>query len=245
MKQTVSVIIPCRNERGNIENAIKRCPIMGDHTEFIFVEGNSTDDTLSEIKQVIKKYPEKDITCCVQDGIGKGDAVRKGFARAKGDILMILDADLTVPPEELPKFYEALVQQKGQCINGSRLVLKMDKEAMGRLAWLANHFFGYLVSFIMKQKVTDTLCGTKVLWRRDYETIASNRKKLGLADPFGDFDILFGAANLDLKIFDVPIHYKARSYGKTNIKRFKEVWFLLWMCVRAWWKLRWKNRGER
>ncbi len=241
MKQTVSVIIPCRNEKGNIENAIKRCPLMGGHTEFIFVEGNSTDDTLSEIQRVTKKYQERDIKWCVQDGIGKGDAVRKGFARATGDILMILDADLTMPPEELPKFYEALVQRDGRCINGSRLLLKMDKKAMGFLAWLANHFFGYLVSFITKQRVSDTLCGTKVLWKKDYETIAMNRKKLGLQDPFGDFDLLFGAAHIKLQIIDVPIHYKARSYGKTNIKRFKEVWFLLWMCLRAWWVLRVKS----
>lgn len=237
MKQTVSVVIPCRNEKGNIESAVQRCPHMGDHTELIFVEGNSTDGTMEEIQRVVAKYPDKKIKILRQDGVGKGDAVRKGFAHADGEILMILDADLTVAPEELPKFYDCLVQKKGDCINGSRLVYGMESGAMGRVAWVANRFFGALVSWIMKQSISDTLCGTKVLWKKDYDRIAQHRKKLGLSDPFGDFDLLFGAAHLKLKIIDVPIHYKARSYGKSNIRRFKEVWFLLWMCIRAWWVL--------
>lgn len=237
LPHTVSIIIPCRNEEGNIEAAIKRCPKMGAHAEFIFVEGHSADQTLSEIKRVAGKYPTKKITCFVQEGKGKGDAVRKGFAHATGDILMILDADLTVPPEELPQFFDALVSQKGDCINGSRLVYGMESGAMGWWAWVANAFFARLVSFIIKQKVTDTLCGTKVLWRKDYEQIAQRRAKLGLYDPFGDFDLLFGAAHLGLKIYDMPVHYKRRTYGKTNIQKFKEVWFLLWMCAKAFWRI--------
>ena len=235
---STSVIIPCRNEQGNIEAAIKRCPDMGMHTEFIFVEGHSTDDTLDEIQRVVKKYPEKDISWYGQVGQGKGDAVRVGFAKAKGDVLMILDADLTMPPEDLPKFFDALVSGRGDCINGSRLVYGMESGSMGWLAWFANRFFGWLVSWIIGQSITDTLCGTKVLWRKDYERIVRNRKELGLHDPFGDFDLLFGAAKLNLKITDLPIRYKRRTYGKTNIRKFKEVWFLLWMCVRAWWVLR-------
>ncbi len=237
MKQTVSVIIPCRNEKGNIENAIKRCPDMGEQTEIIFIEGNSADGTFEEIERIVSCYPEKKIRCLRQDGRGKGDAVRKGFAHATGDILMILDGDLTVDPEELPKFYKSLIAKKGDCINGSRFIYGMESGAMGYLAWIGNRFFGSLVSWIIGQKVTDTLCGTKVLWKKDYERIALQRKELGLSDPFGDFDLLFGAAKLKLKIIDVSIHYKRRSYGKTNINRFKEVWFLLWMCVRAWWAL--------
>ncbi len=234
---TVSVIIPCRNEEGNVEDVILRCPEMGINTEFIFVEGHSTDETLSEIKRVAQTCAKKNICYCTQDGQGKGDAVRKGFAQATGDILMILDADLTTPPEELPKFFDALVANKGACINGSRLVHGMESGAMGWLAWMANSFFAKLVSLIIKQKVTDTLCGTKVLWRKDYERIADERQKLGLYDPFGDFDLLFGAANLGLKIVDIPVHYERRTYGKTNIRKFKELWVLLWMCWKAYWKL--------
>ncbi len=235
---SVSIIIPCRNEQGNIDAVIQRCPDMGMHTEFIFVEGHSTDGTLKEIQRIAEKYPDKDITWYVQQGKGKGDAVRKGFAQAKGDVLMILDADLTTPPEALPQFFEALTSGKGDCVNGSRLVYGMESGSMGWLAWVANKFFGWLVSWIIGQSVTDTLCGTKVLWKKDYERIAQHRKKLGLYDPFGDFDLLFGAANLNMKIVDIPVHYKRRIYGKTNIQRFKEVWFLLWMCWKAFWKIK-------
>lgn len=238
---TVSIIIPCRNEEGNVEDAIKRCSDIGINTELIFVEGHSIDGTLAEIKKVATKYPHKNIRCFVQNGKGKADAVRTGFAHACGDILMILDADLTVSPEELPQFFDALVSKKGDCINGSRLIYGMESGAMGWWAWLANIFFGKLVSFIIKQKVTDTLCGTKVLWRKDYERIAKQREKLGLYDPFGDFDLLFGAAFLGLKIAEVPVHYKRRVYGKTNIVKVKEVWFLLWMCWKAFWKIRCKQ----
>ncbi len=241
LSYTVSVIIPCRNEQGNIEAAITRCPDMGINTEFIFVEGHSTDNTLAETRRVVANYSRKNITYFIQEGRGKGDAVRKGFAQAKGDILMILDADLTTQPEELPKFFDALVSQKGDCINGSRLVHGMEVGAMGWWAWVANTFFAKLVSFIIGQKVTDTLCGTKVLWRKDYERMAEQRGKLGLYDPFGDFDLLFGAAHLGLKIYDMPVHYKRRTYGKTNIRKFKELWVLLWMCWKAFWKIKVKR----
>jgi hypothetical protein len=234
---SVSVIVPCRNEKGTIEAAVTRIPSMASHTEIIFVEGHSSDSTAEEIERVQKAYPDKNISYYQQEGKGKGDAVRKGFAQARGDMLIILDADLTTPPEELSQFYDALMNGYGDFINGSRLVYGMESKAMGFLSWLANRGFGWIVSWIIGQPVTDTLCGTKVLWRHHYEMIAAQREKLGLWDPFGDFDLLFGAAKLNLKIIDVPIHYKRRTYGSTNIFRFKEVWFLIWMCFRAWWLL--------
>ncbi len=230
---TVSVIITCKNEAGNIKSAVKRCPQMGKNTEIIFVEGGSTDNTLQEIKQVTQQFPEKNIRWFVQDGKGKGDAVRKAFEKARGDILMILDGDLTTPPEELPKFFNALINRKGEFINGSRLIYCMEPEAMMFLALIANYFFGLLFSWILGQRVKDTLCGTKVLWKKDYERIAQNRTFFGLLDPFGDFDLLLGAARLNLTIIDVPVHYKQRTYGKTNIRHFKEVWLLLWMSIKA------------
>lgn len=236
--KTVSVIIPCRNEQGNIEAAIKRTPIMGAKTQIIFVEGHSKDDTLGEIKRVAAAYPDRTISWCVQPGKGKGDAVRAGFAMATGDVLMILDADLTVPPEELPKFFNALVENKGECINGSRLIYPMENEAMQTLNWWANHFFASLFSWLMGQRVTDTLCGTKVLWRKDYERIAANRAFFGEFDPFGDFDLLFGATKLQLKIVDVPVHYKNRVYGSTQIRRFVHGWILLGMSLYAMRKLK-------
>lgn len=232
-KLSISVIIPCRNERGNIEAAVTRCPSMGAATEIIFVEGHSHDGTLQEIERIAQAYPEKNISWYQQDGKGKGDAVRKGFAHARGDVLMILDADLTVPPEELPKFFDALVEGKGELMNGSRRIYGLESGAMWFLSVWANFFFSVLLSWLMGQKVKDTLCGTKVLLKSDYETIARNRAFFGEFDPFGDFDLLFGAARLNLKIVDMPIHYKSRTYGTTQINRFWHGWILVGMSMLA------------
>lgn len=231
---SVSVVIPARNEKGNIENAVTRLPMMGRHTEIIFVEGNSTDDTLDEIRRVCDRYSsQRDVKYLVQDGKGKGDAVRKGFAAASGDILMILDADLTVPPEDLVKFYNALATGRGEYINGSRLVYPMEEDAMRPLNILGNKFFSLMFSFLLGQRLKDTLCGTKVISRRNYEKLIANRTYFGDFDPFGDFDLIFGSAKLNLKIVEIPIRYKAREYGSTNISRFRHGWLLLKMVIFA------------
>lgn len=228
---STSIVIPARNESGNIENAIKRIPKFGKHVEIIFIEGNSTDNTWETIQKVQQKYKDThDIKIARQDGKGKGDAVRKGYAIAKGDVLMILDADLTVPPEDLPKFYDALVSGKGDFINGSRLVYPMEKEAMRLLNTMGNKFFSLLFSWMLEQPIKDTLCGTKVMFRDDYLRLQKNRKFFGEFDPFGDFDLLFGAYKLNLKIIDLPIRYRERKYGDTNISRFKHGLVLLRMC---------------
>lgn len=227
---SVSIVIPARNESGNIAAAIDRCPRMGPRDEVIFVEGNSTDDTWQQILAVKERYrgPIRIVTA-QQQGRGKGDAVRLGFSLASNDILMILDADLTVPPEDLPKFYNALARGKGEFINGSRLVYPMEKEAMRFFNILGNKFFAIAFSFVLGQRFKDTLCGTKVLSRPHYEKIAANRAFFGDFDPFGDFDLLFGAARLGLKIVEVPVRYAARTYGTTNIQRWKHGMILLRM----------------
>lgn len=230
---SVSVIIPARNERGNIENAVKRLPKIGTHTEIIFVEGHSSDKTFEEMQRVKKAYPDHDIKVCVQDGKGKGDAVRKGFDMAIGDILMILDADLTVMPEELPKFYNAIASGHGDFINGSRLVYQLEDESMRFLNILGNKFFSMMFSWLLDQRMKDTLCGTKVIWKKDYEELVAGRKFFGDFDPFGDFDLIFGAAKLNLRIIDLPIRYQAREYGSTQISRFSHGWLLLKMCAFA------------
>ncbi len=230
---SVSIVIPCRNERGNVEAAVKRCPSLGKFTEIIFIEGHSKDGTYEEIERVAKLYPDKNIKYSRQDGIGKGDAVRKGFGMATCDILMIQDADLTAPPEELPKFYEAMATGKGEFINGSRLVYGMESNAMRFLNLLANHAFAVLFSWTLGQRVKDTLCGTKVLFRKDYELIAANREFFGDFDPFGDFDLLFGAAKLNRKIVDLPVKYKSRTYGTSQISRFSAGVLLLRMNILA------------
>lgn len=215
--KSVSVVIPCRNEKGTVEAAVLRIPNMGPMTEIIFVEGHSQDGTREEIDRVIKDYPHKNIKVFVQTGKGKGDAVRLGFSHAQGDILMILDADLTMQPEDLPKFYKACASGTGEFINGSRLVYGLEAGSMRFLNIFVNHAFGILLSWILGQKIKDTLCGTKVITRSDYELIAQHRNFFGDFDPFGDFDLLFGAAKLNRKIIDMPVRYKSRVYGASQI----------------------------
>jgi SAM-dependent methyltransferase len=230
---SVSILVPARNERGNIENAIKRTPNFGAWQEFIFVEGNSSDNTYEEMLRVQAAYPDKRIKVLKQSGKGKGNAVREGFDVAEGDVLMILDADLTTPPEEMPKFYEALRDNKGEFINGCRLVYPMEDEAMRFLNLLANKFFGWFFTYLLGQKLKDTLCGTKVLRKSHYDIISANRSYFGDFDPFGDFDLLFGAAKLNLKMTEIIVRYKDREYGSTQISRFSHGWLLIRMSMFA------------
>jgi len=236
---SVSIIIAARNEAGMIKKIISELPTLGSFTELIFVEGGSKDNTLEVIKKEVANYAgDKSLKWMVQDGKGKGDAVRKGFDAATGDILMIFDADMTVPANEVYKFYDAIVSGKGEFINCSRLVYPMEKKSMRFLNVIGNKFFSLAFSFVLGQQIKDTLCGTKVLWKKDYEDIKRNRAFFGDFDPFGDFDLLFGSAKLNLKIIDLPVHYKERIYGTTNISRWSHGWLLLQMTVFAAHKLK-------
>jgi SAM-dependent methyltransferase len=230
---TVSVVIAARNEEGHINELMARIPEMGAGTEIIFVEGNSTDDTWGAIERAIAANPQRRCKLLKQPGKGKGDAVRAGFDAATGDILMILDADITVPPEDLPRFYDVLVSGKGEFANGVRLVYPMQDDAMRFANMLGNKFFSWAFSWLLGQPIRDTLCGTKVLWSSDYRRLAANRAYFGDFDPFGDFDLLFGAAKLNLKIMEVPIRYRARRYGETNIQRWRHGVLLLRMVIFA------------
>lgn len=236
----VTVVVPCLNEQGNIEDAVLRTPAMGRGTEILFVDGGSTDGTVQKIEEMIERTRgTRDVRLLHQgSGRGKGDAVRKGFAAAKGDVLMILDADLTVAPEDLPKFFEALLSGAGEFVNGARLVYPMEDQAMRFLNLIANKFFSALFTWTLEQPFKDTLCGTKVLFRRDYEKIVSGRAYFGDFDPFGDFDLIFGAAKLNLKIVEIPVRYRERTYGVTKISRFRHGWLLLQMSLVAFRKLK-------
>ena len=229
----VSIIIPTRNEAGNISDIIQRTPDLGCRTELIFVEGHSTDDTYAAIEQAIKQYPERQMKLYRQTGRGKGDAVRLGFKKAEGKVLMILDADMTVPPEDLERFFNALIDGKGEFINGVRLVYPLEDLAMKFMNIVGNKLFSLAFSWLLDQPIKDTLCGTKVLLKKDYQAIAKNRHYFGNFDPFGDFDLLFGAAKLNLKIIELPIRYRSRRYGETNIARWRHGWLLLKMVVFA------------
>lgn len=234
----VSVIVPCRNEAGTIAEIVERVPEMGGGTEIVFVEGGSTDDTRAEIERQIELHPDRRLSLHVQTGRGKGDAVRLGFERAQGEIMMILDADLTVAPEDLPKFHDALVGGRAELVNGSRLVYDIESGSMQFLNIFGNKAFSIIFSFLIGQFVKDTLCGTKALFRGDYDAIAAGRPYFGDFDPFGDFDLLLGSARLGLKITDLPVRYGTRRYGTTNISRFQHGLLLLRMTALAFWKLK-------
>ena len=233
-----SVLIPCRNERGNIENAIRRLPNFAGGAEIIFIEGQSADGTYEECLRVRDAYPQRDIRVLRQPGKGKRDAVYAGIAAARGDILMILDADLTVPPEVMPKFYNALVLGRGEFVNGTRLVYPMAEKAMRRLNFFANRAFAAIFSYLLNQRFTDTLCGTKAFWRQDYHAMVADHGYFGDFDPFGDFDLLFGAAKLNLKIVELPVRYADRTYGETQIQRFRHGLMLVRMVVFGWRKFK-------
>jgi SAM-dependent methyltransferase len=237
-EESVSIVCPCRNEEGHVRELVERIPDFGVPTELIFVEGGSTDDTRGEILRQIEAHPDRDIRLVPQEGKGKGDAVRAGFAAAKHDVLMILDGDVSVSPEDLPKFHRGLLEGRAELVNGSRLVYDVEPGSMRFLNMLGNRVFARLLKAIIGQRMKDTLCGTKVLLRRDYERIAAGREYFGDFDPFGDFDLLFGAARLGLKIVDLPVRYHPRTYGETNIRRWRHGTLLLQMATFAFWKFR-------
>lgn len=231
-----SVIVPVRNESGNLRAALERIPTLGRRTEVVFVEGHSRDDTWAVLQREVAAYKGPHLVQAFQQpGKGKWDAVRAGFAAARGEVLVIQDGDLTAPPEDLPKFYDALTSGAAEFVNGSRLVYPMEAQAMRFLNFLGNKFFALALTYVLGQAVKDSLCGTKMIARCDYERLLQRIAVLGDFDPFGDFNLLFGAALLDLKIRDLPVRYRDRTYGETNISRFSHGWLLLrmtWFAMR-------------
>lgn len=236
--RSATVVIPARNERGNIEPAIQRIPKFCDDIEIIFIEGHSKDGTFEEMQRVKAAYPDRDIKVMRQPGKGKADAVFAAYDVARGDVLMILDADLTMPPEDLPKFWNAIASGQGEFVNGSRLIYPLEDDAMRFLNLIANKTFSYLFSWLLNQRYTDTLCGTKVMRRSDYHRLREGKSYFGDFDPFGDFDLIFGASKLNLKSVDMPIRYAARTYGETQISRFRHGVMLLRMVIFAFFKIK-------
>ena len=235
---TVSVIVPCRNEEGNVEAAVERIPAMGKRTEIIFCDDKSTDGTVKEIRRMQDLNPEKEIHLVDGPGISKAENVWAGFRKAKGDVLMILDADLSVMPEELPLFLNALANGKGEFVNGSRLVYPVQKQAMKFTNMVGNKIFGLIFSFLLDQRLKDTLCGTKALWRKDWLRMQENLGSWGIRDLWGDYELLFGASKLHLEIVEVPVHYQERIHGATKMTRvFSNGLRMLLICWHAWFRL--------
>jgi glycosyltransferase involved in cell wall biosynthesis len=235
---SATIVIPARNERGNIEPAVRRIPRFVNDLEIIFVEGHSNDGTWEEIERVAAAYSDLDIKARRQPDKGKADAVFTGFDGARGEVLIILDADLTAPPEQLPKFWDAIASGKGEFVNGTRLVYPMEQQAMRFLNLIANRIFSVLFSWLLSQRFTDTLCGTKALRKSDYLRLKQGRGYFGNFDPFGDFDLIFGASKLGLKAVEVPIRYASRTYGQTQISRFRHGLMLLRMVLFAFMRIK-------
>ncbi len=235
---TVSVIVPCKDERGNIESIVTRMPELARSTEIVFCDDKSTDGTADEVRRLQRLYAQRNIRMVEGPGICKSKNVWKGFEAATGDILVILDADLTVMPEELPYFIAAITRGSAEFVNGSRLVYPIPKAAMKGANVVGNKLFSAVLSYVLGQKIKDTLCGTKVLWRSDWERIRPMIGTWGTMDRWGDYELLFGAAKLNLRILDLPIHYQERIYGVTKMtKVFKNGLIMLRMCVHGFRKL--------
>jgi len=237
-RPSVSIVIPARNEAGNIQGIYARLPVIREQSELIFVEGHSRDDTYAAIQREIEQHPGQKAKMLKQKGVGKADAVWEGFAAANNELLMILDADLSVQPEDLSRFYEAAVLNKGEFINGTRLVYPMENRAMRFANLLGNKMFGRIFSWLLGQPIKDTLCGTKVIWRSDY--VLLRQQWPASFDPFGDFDLLLGATKLDLKIIDIPIRYHERKYGTTNISRWRHGLMLIRITLAACFKIKFR-----
>jgi len=236
---SVSVIVPCKNEQGNIEAAVRRIPDMGRHTEIVFCDDRSTDGTAAEVRRMQREHPDRDIRLVDGPGVCKAENVWTGFRAARGDVLMILDADLTVIPEELPPFFDALVEGRGEFINGSRLIYPMPRAAMKPTNMVGNKFFSIAFTYLLDQTIKDTLCGTKVLWRSDWARIEPMLGSWGVTDRWGDYELLFGAAKLQLRIIDLPVHYQERIYGTTKmVKVFHNGLIMLRMCAAGLLKLK-------
>jgi hypothetical protein len=235
---SVSVIVPCLNEEGNIAEAVEHIPAMGKHTEIIFCDDKSTDGTASKVRRMQALYPEKDIRLVDGPGICKAENVWSGFRAAQSDVLMILDADLSVMPEELPMFFTALVNGNGRFANGNRLTYPMQKQAMRFANMVGNKVFGLIFSFLLDQRIKDTLCGTKALWRKDWLQMQRNIGSWGIKDLWGDYELLFGACKLHLEIVEVPVHYQERIHGVTKMtKVFFNGLRMLGICWHAWLRL--------
>jgi len=232
-RKTASIVLTTRDERANIEPMVKSIPELGAHTEILFVEGHSSDGTREEIERVIRAYPERNIRLLVQDGIGQGDAIRKGFNEATGDVVILLEADRTSPPEDVLKVFDVVASGRAEYVNGSRFVYPRQPGSMPTLNVIGNALFAAWFTWFLGQRTSDVLCGVKAIDRVQFRRVLRNWGFLGLYDPFGDFELAFGAARLGLKISEVPTRYACRQYGVPKTKPLRHGWMLLRMMLRA------------
>jgi hypothetical protein len=236
--QSVTICLTVRNERGNIEPIVKKLPLLCDRQEILFVEGHSTDGTREEIERVIATNPEKNIRVIGQPGKGQGDAIRVGFKEAQGEVIILYEGDGTSDPRDLYYVWEAMQSKRFEFIEGSRLVYPFHTKAMPWTNKIGNMIFAKWFSFFLGQRVTDVLSGIKAILKKDYELLYTQWGFLGVPDPFGDFELLYGAARMGLKFGEIPIHYYPRPYGTPKTRVLFHGLRLLAMAIRGYWIFR-------
>jgi len=216
----ISLIIPCKNEQGNILNIVtdaKKELIIP--YEIIFVDDKSSDNTFQIIIDCKKKFSDVDIQVTKGPGKGKSLAVNEGIKIATGYYSIIFDADMTVNMKDINVFYNAISNGNADIINGSRLVYKPYTGAMRYLNFLGNKFFSKLSSFITGELITDTLCGSKCFITKDFKIFNEFKDNNNINDIWGDFNILYSSNFYGLKCIDLPVRYYERVEGETKMKK--------------------------
>tara|TARA_B110000977_G_scaffold125183_1_gene160299 strand:+ start:1495 stop:2904 length:1410 start_codon:yes stop_codon:yes gene_type:complete len=238
----ISFIIPCKNEGGNIKFFYEKIINSTINAEFLFGNDNSSDNTLDEIKKLQQAIPNKEIKIYDGPGVCKSENVYKGINLASGEIILIYDADLTVSFDDLVNSINLLLKTDADFINCTRMIMPQQKNAMKFLNFYGNLFFAFLFSILFKQKITDTLCGTKIFFKKDWEQIKKYNNTWGAKDLWGDFDLLLGAYKNNLKIVENPISYTDRKEDETKMTGIiKNSIRMLIITFVAYYKLRIRN----
>ncbi len=227
-KYSKSIIIPAKNEEKNLKPLLNQIPELEEDHEIILAIGDSEDKTYEVAKEIkeARCWPFE-VKVIKQTGKGKANAVWEAVEEASKEVIIILDADISVNPETIVQFNSVIDTGKASFVNGTRLIYGMESGAMRIVNNLGNRIFQYIVSIIIGQKITDSLCGTKVFFRKDFNKIKLWKELVQMKDPFGDFDMIFTAGYFGLKILEIPVRYQARVYGVTQIKRFRDGYKLI------------------
>ncbi len=213
----ISFIIPCKNEQDNIKVFEQKINENTEPDEYLFGDDNSSDKTSDEIDKLIEKLSDKKIIKYNGPGICKSENVYKGIDLSSGDIIVIYDADHTVSFEDIKFSVSIMKKTNVDFINCTRMIYPQKDGAMKFANFIGNTIFASLFSLLFKKKITDTLCGTKIFYKKDWEKIKENTSQWGMKDLWGDFDLLIGAYKNNLKITEVPVTYYERRENETKM----------------------------
>jgi glycosyltransferase involved in cell wall biosynthesis len=235
------VLVPCRNEKGNILKLHLELSTLKNVDEIIFVEGGSHDKTYEEIESLLKRCPNSRIRLIKQMGHGKFNAVLSGYHASNADFFVIWDGDNTIPCSDQQKMIDLFLErsQEPVFVTANRITVHREDNAFRFINLIGNFLFSFLVLLVFRVKIPDVLSGTKIFHRNLlHEDITCNRALE--ADPFGDLYLLSRASKVGCEILSIPCKYKERTYGISNIGRWsgglamlKLMWhFLLHSCAR-------------